>query len=157
MNEPLYSVEREYPVQLETLWSAWVEAKQLQQWYSGYGLAIVPESATSEAVVGGAWSIAIDVSANGFIAYFWGKYTEVSLHKKLAHTMSYSQDELEFNLRAEDQAHHLVEIEFAERGKASWVRFSQFGSMEKEEAEAAKDGMESYLDSLGKHLENNVE
>jgi uncharacterized protein YndB with AHSA1/START domain len=156
MKTPLYFVEREYPVDLAKLWSAWVEADQLQQWYSPQVLEVVPDSATSEAVVGGTWAIAIDVSVNGFNAYFWGKYTEVKLQEKLVHTMFYSQDELEFNLRGDDQSHHVIEIDFEARGTSSWVRFSQFGQMDAEQAEASKDGMESYLDNLASHLEKNV-
>jgi uncharacterized protein YndB with AHSA1/START domain len=152
MNTPLYSVEREYPVELDILWKAWVEADQLQQWYSPEVLDTVPNSATSQAVVGGEWAIAIDVSVNGFNAYFWGKYTEVKFQEKLVHTMFYSQDELEFNLRGEVQEHHVIKIDFEARGENSWVRFSQFGSMDPEQAEATKDGMESYLNSLEHHL-----
>jgi uncharacterized protein YndB with AHSA1/START domain len=152
MNTPLYSVEREYPVELDILWKAWVEPDQLQQWYSPEVLDTVPNSATSEAVVGGEWAIAIDVSVNGFNAYFWGKYTEVKFQEKLVHTMFYSQDELEFNLRGEVQEHHVIGIDFEARGENSWVRFSQFGSMDPEQAEATKDGMESYLNSLEHHL-----
>lgn len=155
MRFPLYFVEREYPVSLATLWNAWVKADQLQQWYSPQVLEVVPDSATSEAFVGGTWAIAIDVSVNGFNAYFWGKYTEVKFQEKLVHTMFYSQDELEFNLRGDDQLHHVVEIDFEARGNKSWVRFSQFGSMDAEEAEAAKDGMESYFNNLGKYLSSN--
>jgi uncharacterized protein YndB with AHSA1/START domain len=153
MKTPLYFVEREYPVDLAKLWSAWVEADQLQQWYSPQVLEVVPDSATSEAVVGGTWAIAIDVSVNGFNAYFWGKYTEVKFQEKLVHTMFYSQDELEFNLRGDDQAHHVIEIDFEARGTSSWVRFSQFGQMDAEQAEASKDGMESYFDNLASFLE----
>jgi uncharacterized protein YndB with AHSA1/START domain len=152
MKTPLYFVEREYPVSLATLWQAWVQADQLQQWYSPQVLEIVPDSATSEAVVGGTWAIALDVSVNGFNAYFWGKYTEVKFQEKLVHTMFYSQDELEFNLRVDDQPHHVIEIDFDDRGDKSWVRFSQFGQMDAEQAEASKDGMESYLDNLEIHL-----
>jgi uncharacterized protein YndB with AHSA1/START domain len=152
MKTPLYFVEREYSVDLAKLWSAWVEADQLQQWYSPQVLEVVPESATSEAVVGGTWAIAIDVSVNGFNAYFWGKYTEVKFQEKLVHTMFYSQDELEFNLRGDDQPHHVIEIDFEARGYKSWVRFSQFGQMDAEQAEASKDGMESYLNNLEIHL-----
>jgi uncharacterized protein YndB with AHSA1/START domain len=156
MKTPLYFVEREYPVDLAKLWSAWVEADQLQKWYSPQVLEVVPDSATSEAVVGGTWAIAIDVSVNGFNAYFWGKYTEVKFQEKLVHTLCYSQDELEFNLRGDDQSHHVIEIDFEVRGDKSWVRFSQFGQMDAEQAEASKDGMESYLDNLASHLEKNV-
>ena len=156
MNTPLYFVEREYSVPLSILWNAWVEADQLQKWYSPEVLDTVPNSATSDAVVGGDWAIAIDVSVNGFNAYFWGKYTEVKFQEKLVHTMNYSQDELEFNLRGEDQAQHVIEIDFAARGENSWVRFTQFGSMDPEQAEATKDGMESYFNSLQNYLSKNV-
>jgi uncharacterized protein YndB with AHSA1/START domain len=153
MKTPLYFVEREYPVDIAKLWSAWVEADQLQKWYSPQVLEVVPDSATSEAVVGGTWAIAIDVSVNGFNAYFWGKYTEVKFQEKLVHTMFYSQDELEFNLRGDDQPHHVIEIDFEARGNKSWVRFSQFGQMDAEQAEASKDGMESHFDNLSTFLE----
>jgi uncharacterized protein YndB with AHSA1/START domain len=156
MNTRLYFVEREYSVPLSTLWNAWIEADQLQRWYSPEVLDTVPNSATSDAVVGGDWAIAIDVSVNGFNAYFWGKYTEVKFQEKLVHTMNYSQDELEFNLRGEDQAHHVIEIDFAARGENSWVRFTQFGSMDPEQAEATKDGMESYFNNLQNYLSKNV-
>jgi uncharacterized protein YndB with AHSA1/START domain len=118
-------------------------------------LDTVPNSATSDAVIGGDWAIAIDVSVNGFNAYFWGKYTEVKFQEKLVHTMFYSQDELEFNLRGDEQPYHVIEIDFETRGNNSWVRFTQFGSMDPEQAEATKDGMESYFNSLGKYLSSN--
>lgn len=156
MNSRLYSVEREYSVPLETLWKVWVEADQLQKWYSPEVLETVPNTATSDAVVGGEWAIGIDVSINGFNAYFWGKYTEVKFQEKLVHTMFYSQDELEFNLRGEDQPHHVIEIDFESRGENSWVRFTQFGSMDPEQAEATKDGMESYFNNLENYLSENV-
>lgn len=156
MNTSLYFVEREYSVPLSVLWNAWVEADQLQKWYSPEVLDTVPNSATSDAVVGGDWAIAIDVSVNGFNAYFWGKYTEVKFQEKLVHTMNYSQDELEFNLRGEDQAQHVIEIDFEARGENSWVRFTQFGSMDPEQTEATKDGMESYFNNLQNYLSKNV-
>jgi hypothetical protein len=34
------------------------------------------------------------------------------------------------------------------------VRFSQFGEMEQEQAEASREGMESYFDNLNNYLEN---
>ena len=156
MNAPLYSVEREYSVPLSTLWKAWVEAEQLQQWYSPEVLVTVPNTATSEAVVGGEWAIGVDVSINGFNAYFWGKYTQVKFQEKLVHTMFYSQDELEFNLRGEDQPHHVIEIDFESRGENSWVSFTQFGSMDPEQAEATKEGMQSYFNNLESYLSKNV-
>ncbi|MFM7013850.1 MAG: SRPBCC family protein [Actinomycetota bacterium] len=148
MEKPLYFVEREYPVTIPTLWEAWVNPTALEKWYSPVFLNVVPGSATSETVVGGSWAIAVDVSANGFNAYFWGLFSEVELHKKLAHTMNYSQDELEFAARIESPEAHKIVIDFEDRGASSWVRFSQFGEMPSEQADASREGMESYLDNL---------
>lgn len=154
--QPLYFVEREYPVSVERLWAAWTEPAQLEQWYSPVFLSVVPQSAVSETRVGGQWAIAVDVSANGFNAYFWGRYSEVEEHKKLVHTLCYSQDEAEFIARSDDAPAHQIVIDFEDRGSSSWVRFSQFGEMPPEQAEASREGMESYLENLSNYLANNL-
>lgn len=148
MGNLLYFVEREYPVGISRLWNAWVKADELESWYSPVFLEVVKGSATSDAMVGGSWAIAVDVSANGFIAYFWGTYKEVEINNKISHTLNYSQDELEFNLREEQPEAHLIEVVFEDRGDKSWVKFSQFGEMDQEQAEASREGMESYLENL---------
>lgn len=148
----LYSVEREFDVSIERLWQAWVEAKQLEQWYSPTFLSVVPNSAVSQTEVGGQWAIAVDVSANGFNAYFWGRYSVVEPHKKLVHTLCYSQDEADFIARSDDAPAHEIIIDFERRGDSSWVRFSQFGEMDEEQAEASREGMESYLENLNRYL-----
>ena len=38
------------------------------------------------------------------------------------------------------------------RDGGTWVRFAQYGDMPAEQAAMAQAGMESYFDSLGKHL-----
>lgn len=152
MEHPLYFVEREYPVVIQSLWQAWVDPKALEKWYSPVFLNVVPGSATSEPWVGGSWAIAVDVSANGFNAYFWGLFSEVQEHKKLTHSLNYSQDELEFAARIESSDAHKIVIDFENRGAVSWVRFSQFGEMASEQAEASREGMESYLDNLELYL-----
>lgn len=154
--QPLYFVDREYPVSVERLWTAWTEPAQLEQWYSPVFLSVVPQSAVSETRVGGQWAIAVDVSANGFNAYFWGRYSEVEEHKKLVHTLCYSQDEAEFIARSDDAPAHQIVIDFEDRGSSSWVRFSQFGEMPAEQAEASREGMESYLENLSNYLANNL-
>jgi len=152
MANKLYSVEREYPVTVASLWSAWTSPEKLEQWYSPTFLSVVPGSAVSETKVGGQWAIAVDVSANGFNAYFWGRYSEVKLHQKLEHTLCYSQDVEEFYARSDDAESHLIVIDFEDRGDASWVRFTQYGEMPAEQAEASREGMESYLDNLEQFL-----
>lgn len=151
-SKPLYFVEREYQVPLSRLWQAWVSPKELERWYSPTFLNVVPNSVTSEPFEGGQWAVAVDVSANGFNAYFWGNYSEVLENKKLTHTLFYSQDELEFLARLTDGENHIIEIDFEERETGSWVRFSQFGEMPEEQAEASREGMESYFDNLSLHL-----
>lgn len=150
----LYSVEREFPVSIDRLWRAWVSAKELQHWYCPVFLTVVPGSAESDARVGGNWAIGVDVSANGFNAYFWGTYKEVIKNQRLSHTMCYSQDPLEFALRPDQPDAHLVTIDFEQLNGSSSARFSQHGDLTPEEAEAAREGIESYFDNLELFLDS---
>lgn len=152
--QPLYFVERTFKFPVERLWSAWTQSHELEKWYSPVFLKVIPGSTTSEAVVGGTWAIAVDVSENGFNAYFWGTYSVVELHQKLVHGLNYSQDELEFALREPSAEAHRIEIDFTKTEAGTVVRFSQFGEMEKEQAEASREGMESYFDNLNSYLED---
>ena len=152
--QPLYFVERTFKFPVERLWSAWTKSAELEKWYCPVFLKVIPGSATSEAEVGGRWAIAVDVSENGFNAYFWGTYSEVNLHQKLVHDLNYSQDELEFALREPSAEAHRIEIDFSNTDAGTVVRFSQFGEMEQEQAEASREGMESYFDNLNSYLEN---
>ena len=153
--KPLYFVERTYQFPVERLWAAWTNSAELEKWYCPVFLTVVPGSATSEAVVGGTWAIAVDVSENGFNAYFWGKYSEVEANQKLVHDLNYSQDELEFALREPRADAHRIEIDFTPTDGGTTVRFSQFGEMDPEQAEASREGMESYLDNLEVFLGTN--
>ncbi|MEY4993758.1 MAG: hypothetical protein RIS82_880 [Actinomycetota bacterium] len=146
--EFLYSVERSYPISIEEMWAAWTEPAQLEQWYSPTVLTVVPGSAVSDTRVGGIWAIGVDVSANGFNAYFWGEYQVVDRLSKLVHTMHYSQDEAEFVGKDMTTPSHRIEIDFETRDGQAWVRFSQYGEMPAEQIDATRSGMESYFDSL---------
>ena len=150
--QPLYFVERTFKFPVERLWSAWTQSHQLEKWYCPVFLKVIPGSATSEAEVGGTWAIAVDVSDNGFNAYFWGTYSVVELYQKLVHDLNYSQDELEFALREPGAEAHRIEIDFSKTEAGTLVRFSQFGEMDKEQADASKEGMESYFDNLESFL-----
>ena len=150
--QPLYFVERTFKFPVERLWSAWTKSAELEKWYCPVFLKVIPGSATSEAEVGGRWAIAVDVSENGFNAYFWGTYSAVELHQKLVHDLNYSQDELEFALREPGAEAHRIEIDFTKIEAGTLVRFSQFGEMDKEQADASKEGMESYFDNLESFL-----
>jgi uncharacterized protein YndB with AHSA1/START domain len=152
--QPLYFVERTFKFPVERLWSAWTQSAELEKWYCPVFLKVIPGSATSEAEVGGTWAIAVDVSDNGFNAYFWGTYFAVELHQKLVHDLNYSQDELEFALREPGAEAHRIEIDFTKIEAGTLVRFSQFGEMEQEQAEASREGMESYFDNLNNYLED---
>jgi uncharacterized protein YndB with AHSA1/START domain len=72
----------------------------------------------------------------------------VETNLKLVHDLNYSQDELEFALREPRADAHRIEIDFTTEDGATSVRFSQFGEMEREQAEASREGMESYFDNL---------
>jgi uncharacterized protein YndB with AHSA1/START domain len=150
--QPLYFVERKFSFPVERLWQAWTNPKELEAWYCPTFLTVIPGSVTSDPVVDGQWAVGVDVSANGFNAYFWGTYKEVIKNQKLVHDMNYSQDELEFSLRQPQPESHLIEIDFQGQADSCLVRFSQFGQMDKEQAEASRDGMESYFDNLELHL-----
>ncbi|MGI9186988.1 MAG: SRPBCC family protein [Gaiellales bacterium] len=150
--KPLYSVERVYDVPIDVLWSAWADASELEQWYAPADLAVVPGSVVSEPTVGGRWATGVAVPAHGFNAWFWGRYTEVVEGQRLCHTLSYSQDEAELIARDDDAPSHDIELDVEDRGSASWVRFTQIGEMPAEQIDATRQGMESYFDSLERHL-----
>jgi uncharacterized protein YndB with AHSA1/START domain len=153
--KPLYFVERTFKYPVERLWSAWTQSHELEKWYSPVFLKVIPGSATSKAEVGGTWAIAVDVSENGFNAYFWGKYSQVKLNQQLVHDLNYSQDELEFAVREPGPDAHRIEIDFTATSSGTIVRFSQFGDMPEEQAEASREGMESYFDNLEIYLSEN--
>lgn len=151
----LYSVERKFNFPVQRLWQAWTKSDELEKWYSPVFLNVIPGSVTSELSIGGTWAVGVDVSANGFNAYFWGSYQEVIENQKLVHDMNYSQDELEFQLREPGSDAHRIEIDFHDLGGLCQVKFSQYGEMKQDQAEASKEGMESYFDNLESHLNKN--
>lgn len=152
MESPLYVVEREFPAPVERLWQAWTDAREIEQWYSPTDLSVVPGSVISEPVVGGEWTVGVDVPEYGFVAWFHGRYTEVDEPRRLVHTLHYTQDRREFEARDESAGHHVVSVDLEPRGNRSWVRWSQFGEMDPAQVPATKAGMESYFDSLEAHL-----
>jgi uncharacterized protein YndB with AHSA1/START domain len=152
MSSPLYSVERAYPVTIDALWTAWVDADALEQWYSPTALRVLPGSVVSDARVDGWWTVGVDVAEFGFVAYFYGTYFEVVPNSRLVHSLYYTQDATEFAARDLTLEHHIIEIDFENRGDTAWVRFAQFGDLAAEEAAGAQAGMESYFDNLGLFL-----
>lgn len=152
----LYSVEREYPHAIETVWDAWTNAESLEKWYHPTVLSILPGSVISDAKAGGIWTVAVDVPMNDFVAYFFGKYTNVEPQKKIEHTMSYTQSAEEFAARDENAPFHKVTVDFESRGDKTWVKFSQYGEMPEEQIPATTDGMNSYFDSLEYFLDENA-
>ncbi len=152
MTDLAYSVERAFPVDVDRMWRAWTDADALEQWYAPTDLHVVPGSVVSEAVEGGRWAVAVDASAYGHIAYFWGRYTEIVPGARLVHGLSYSQDEADFLARDDDAPRHDIVIDMEGRDGGTWVRFAQYGEMPAEQAAMAQAGMESYFDSLALHL-----
>lgn len=148
----LYSVEREYPVVIDDLWSAWTEPAKLEAWYFPTSLKSVPGATKSELHIGGLWTCGVDVAEYGFVAYFFGKYTKIENHKLIEHTLHYTQLKDEFEARNFESESHLIVLDFEDRGNSSWVKFSQFGELPVGQAEQAKAGMESYFDSLANFL-----
>ncbi len=148
----LYSVEREYPVSIRDLWSAWTDPAKLEAWYFPTTLKSVPGATTSELHIGGLWTCAVDVAQFGFVAYFFGKYIKIEDHKVIEHTLHYTQSKEEFEAKNFDSESHLIVLDFENRGNTSWVKFSQYGELPEGQAEQTKAGMESYFDSLSNFL-----
>lgn len=144
----LYSVEREFPVPVRTLWSAWTEAEKLEDWYFPTDLNSVKGATVSDMKVDGLWTCAVDVPEHNFIAYFFGKYLTIQEFEKIEHTLHYTQSVEEFEAKNFETESHLIVLNFEERGINSWVKFSQFGELPEGEADQAQAGMESYFDSL---------
>jgi uncharacterized protein YndB with AHSA1/START domain len=152
----LYSVEREYPVSISSLWSAWTDSEKLEQWYFPKDLKSVKGATISDLRVGGLWTCAVDVPDHNFVAYFFGKYLKVEEHRKIEHTLHYTQSKEEFAAKNFKSESHLIVLDFEDHGKDSWVKFSQFGVLPEGEAQQAQAGMESYLDSLSFFLLTSV-
>lgn len=150
---PLYEVERTYPFPVHVLWDAWTDPGALEQWYSPVDLAVVPGSVVSDPVVGGLWTVGVDVPQFDMVAYFFGRYREVDALHRFEHTLHYTQSAEEFAARDESTEFHLVAVDFAERVPGeTWVRWTQVGEMPEEQIAQTKAGMESYFDSLGAYL-----
>lgn len=149
----LYFVEREYHVSVDRMWRAWTSADELEQWYHPTVLSVVPGSATSDAVIGGRWTIAVDVPMNDIVAYFWGRYRDVVVNERIEHTLSYSQSEAEFLERDDNAPAHRIVVDFTPTDLGTLVRFTQFGDMPEEQIEATRMGMSSYFDSLEQFLD----
>ena len=150
----LYSVEREFPTSIDSLWRAWTKAAEIESWYYPVEFAAVKGATVSDLVAGGVWACGVDVQAHNFVAYFYGQYTKIVEHQLLEHTMHYTQSVDEFAVKDMTTPSHLVVINFEARGDKSWVKFSQFGELPEGQAAQAQAGMESYLDSLASFLAN---
>jgi uncharacterized protein YndB with AHSA1/START domain len=151
-DQPAYSVEREFDIPLEILWAAWTDSVALEEWYHGMQHSVVPGSMRSEVFDGGAWSVAIDVPEEDFVAYFYGEYTKIVENARLEHTLYYTDSLDEFIAKDMSLPHHNIRIEFEAKDFRSWVKFSQFGDLPESEAIQAQAGMESYFDSLAEYL-----
>lgn len=150
----LYSVEREYPVSIERLWRAWTDASELEAWYFPTDLSSTKGATRSEVEIGGLWACGVEVPEHNFTAYFFGKYTAIVPHELLEHTLHYTTSAEEFETKDFSTESHLIRIEFQDRGASSWSKFSQFGELPEGQAEMAQAGMNSYLESLARHLKN---
>ena len=153
MSQPfLYSVEREFLVKVETLWSAWTNANELEDWYHPTEFAAAKGATVSDLHIGGSWACGVDVQAHNFVAYFFGQYTRIEEFTLIEHTMHYTESKADFEAKDLNTPSHLVVLNFEDRGNNSWVKFSQFGELPAGEEKRAQVGMESYRDSLSRHL-----
>jgi hypothetical protein len=129
-----------------------VDPKALEVWYSPVQLEIAKDTVSNEAVVGGVWTVGVDVPEYNFVAYFFGVYTQVKHQELLEHTMNYTQSLDEFKKRVSSPDEHLIQLQFKEVDGVSWVSFTQFGEMPEDQIELTRAGTSSYFDNLGKFL-----
>jgi uncharacterized protein YndB with AHSA1/START domain len=148
----LYSVEREFAHSVQRVWQAWTEASELEQWYHPTDLLNVPDTTVSDAQVGGWWTVAVDVPAHGFVAYFFGQYTAVEIEERLEHSMHFVSSREDFDARDLTSPAATVVVEFAPTSTGATVKFSQFGEMPEDQIPRTKAGMESYFQSLADFL-----
>ena len=148
----LYSVEREYSVPIEQLWRAWTDAAELEKWYHPVDLSSTKGATVSELKLGGLWSCGVEVAALDYTAFFFGQYTRIVEYELLEHTLHYTESAEEFTQLDFSSDSHLIQIEFQARGESAWCKFSQFGELPDGQAEMAKAGMNSYLESLALYL-----
>lgn len=152
MPHPLYSVDRVFDAAPERVWRAWTDAVDLEAWYHPTDLLVVPGSVVCEPVVGGWWTVAVDVPQAGLVAYFYGVHTDVIPGVRLQHSLYYTQDAEEFAGRDLTAEHHEIVVEFEPRSTGTWVRFTQIGDMPAEQVELTRQGTSSYFDSLEQFL-----
>lgn len=148
----LYSVEREYPVSIERLWRAWTDASELEAWYHPTDLQSTKGATISELQIGGLWKCGVDVPAENFVAYFFGKYTKIVPNQLLEHSLYFTTSAAEFDAQDFSSPSHRIVIEFQNRGSNSWSKFSQYGELPDGEEKRAQAGMNSYLESLAHFL-----
>ena len=135
------------------MWDAWTDAAALESWYHPTDLAVLPGSVVSDPVVGGWWTVGVDVPSLGFVAYFYGRYRAIEPMRRIAHDLAYTQEAAAFAARDESVPMHRIEIDMKDLGDRTWVRFTQFGELPEGQAAQAQAGMESYFDSLGEYLQ----
>lgn len=153
MTLPLaYELERTFAHDVVPVWEAWTDAARLERWYHPTDLANVPGLTESDARVGGRWAVAVDVPAHGLVAYFYGLYTAVEPHRRLQHTMCYTNALEAFTARDPEAPAHDVVVDFDGHAGGTRVTFRQYGVLPEGQAERARAGMESYFDSLERFL-----
>lgn len=153
MTNHLYSVERDFLVSINELWSAWTDASALQQWHHPVGMSCPQGTVRSEMQIGGIWTYAVEVPGRESISYFYGKYTEIEVNKYFHHTMHYTESLEDFKAMDFNAPAHEISVEFEDRGEKSWAKFSQFGEAPEEQVVMMIQGIESYFDSLYSYLE----
>lgn len=148
MDRILYTVEREFNFPVDRLFGAWTDPDQLAAWYGPVGFTSPRESVTMDPQLGGRWSATVVVPMDGSKHHFFGEILEIETNEKLIYSMLYTNDGGEFAARELSGIAHRVELFFEERGDKSWMSFTQIGDLPEGNEERAKEGMESYFDSL---------
>ncbi|NIJ54719.1 SRPBCC family protein [Dyadobacter arcticus] len=137
-------IERQFDVDVETLFKAWTEAEQLKQWWHPMG-----ESLTD---------VKNDLKEGGEVAYFVGEagleitgtYSEVSLNEKLVYSWVWNMSD------EGSENGYSLNVSFSAEGDGSKLRVIQDGFSKPEMLKTHQDGWDKGLDDLESYLSGSI-
>ncbi|MCF0074257.1 SRPBCC domain-containing protein [Dyadobacter sp. CY261] len=136
-------IERQFDVDVETLFKAWTEAEQLKQWWHPMG-----ESLTD---------VKNDLNEGGEVAYYVGEagleitgtYKEVVLNEKLVYSWVWNMSD------EGSESGYSLNVSFSAEGEGSKLRVIQEGFSGPEFLKPHQDGWDKGLDDLESYLSGN--
>ncbi|MCE6991129.1 SRPBCC domain-containing protein [Dyadobacter sp. CY323] len=133
-------VERQFDVDVETLFKAWTEAEHLKQWWRPMG-----ESLTD---------VKNELTEGGEVAYYVGEagleitgtYSEVSINEKLVYSWVWNMSD------EGSENGYSLDVSFSSEGEGSKLRVIQEGFSRPEFLKPHQDGWDKGLNALEAYL-----